>query len=177
MESFSSSLASRALSLPMASDRPSAAAGSNRSPRAWAVRCTSSTWPAPSQMAGRAKLASKAWPAFTSFCNALVVRRRASGLPGFTSTRWQVSGSTSRPLSNCSANSAGHWLQKGLRCRITTRAPDPKGGVRASARAWAAWPASLPSSRLRLMLPQVGSISFSTRASMARLRAASSSPQ
>jgi enoyl-CoA hydratase/carnithine racemase len=40
-----------------------------------------------------------------------------------------------------------------------------------------AWSASLPSSLLRLMLPQAGSISLSIRASMARLRAASSSPQ
>ena len=107
----------------------------------------------------------------------MVVRSRPSGLADCTSTRWQSGGISARLASSCWPSSAGHCWQKGLRCNITSLAPAPKGGVRASDRAWAAWARSLPSSRLRLMALQAGSTSFSTRASRARWRAASSSPQ
>ena len=123
-------------------------------------------------MAGRRKLFSSA-----TLRRALVLRSRASGLPGLTSTRWQVSGIRVRLASSRSASSAGPGLQKGLRCSSTSRAPAPKGGVRASSRAWRAWLESLPSSRLRLIEAQAGSTSWPTRPSTARERAASSSPQ
>ena len=175
--SFCNSMLRRALSLPMASTRAETASASMLRLRSAAVRSTSWRWPAPSQIAGSWNFCSLASPCFTRFCRAFVVRKRPSGLAGLVSTSWVLSGMSSSAASKRSASSLGQALQKGERCSNTTRIPAPKGGVRASSKACWAWPASLPSRRLRLMLLQLGSIASSIRVATARSRAALSSPQ
>ena len=147
----------------MLSAKASAASGLICKPMAAAAFSTKSSWPAPSQIAGSAKLFSIA-----TALRALLLFRRASGLLLLLSSRWQLAGIKLRQGSSWAASSLGQALQKGLFCKSTKRSPAPSGGVRASLRAWAASALLLPSRRLRFKLCQAGSTTWLIKLWIAR---------